>query len=1171
MKKWMKIAGLLLLTFPVAVQAGDYTYTTNSGKITITKYTGSGGVITIPSTTNSLPVTILGTNSFSACTNLSGVMIGTNITSIGSYAFQNCTSLTGVCFKGNAPSLGSNVFSGATNTTVYRASGATGWPVVPTAWGGRPTALWNPVYLLTVNCGVGGGLYTNQQQVTITANIPPVGDAFDRWGGATQYVASITSSATTVTMPAQDVTLTSMYGPLVSNVKAAQRPGTQLMDITYDVSSAETNTVPVALSVKDGPTVVSVTSVTGDVGAGVETGTSKSIVWNMGVDWKGKVSSGVVFIVTSSVPAGGDPMADGWVVVNDRWVKNTYANGNVTMSDKNTGNMWLYNAKLPGKTNWNAAWSYCTNLTYAGYSDWCLPSTTALKAQYSEKQCFIIGDMYTSGGYYSGPDYWSSSYDTYYAWFMDMWNNRMELRTKTSDCYVWPMRDGHIVIIGTALGSTATADLDTRSYTLTVISELGTPTPPVRKNIYAWHASITCSVQIAVSGRTNSTCSGWTGTGDVPSFGEGNSTGSILLTNLNSSITWLWPVKAISDLWVSNVTATQRPGTKLVDISCGVFSTKTNSVEVSLAVLNGAELINASTVFGAVGSGITTGAVKTIVWNAGADWNGNVSNLTFRILGQDAQGAGVATPAGRVRISAGQNTGTDPDSGAYSIAVTNAFFMDACEISKAQWDTVFNWALTNGYSFANAGSAMATNHPVQAISWYDVAKWCNARSAMEDFVLCYNTNDWSCDVTVDGYRLPTSAEWQYAARGGLSGKRFPWGDTITHSNDNYYSDASYGYDVSTTRGFHPVYGAGTATEGTGTANGYGIYAMAGNVMEWCQDGSGSIRIVAGGSWDQYASEARCSYSSLAVPATSSDYNIGFRTVQRASSSTSADSGSAVPVDARDYQLIVSSEHGTPVPNKGTNLYAWRATVTGSVNSAVTSGLTNWTSAGWGGAGSVPAAGFYTNTGGITLTGLVSSIVWNWNTNYWLEVIKSGSGSVNQTNGWCPADTNLSLTVSPSNGWLFMGWSGDASGDYTATSIIVPIVRPVSITATFSDDADGDGLLNTNETALGTNPRSKDSDSDGMDDPNELVAGTSPTNSASVLAVQLSTDVSANQVSWYGVSGRCYRLEYTDDLANGWMPKGTVSSGANAQILKLDITSGGKRFYRIRVSTSPAGF
>ena len=723
---------------------------------------------------------------------------------------------------------------------------------------------------------------------------------------------------------------------------------------------------------------------------------------------------------------------------------------------------------------------------------------------------------------------------------------------------------------------TVTAPVDSRNYNLTVISAHGSPVPNIGTNLYAWASTITCSVQSTISGFTNSFCAGWTGTGSIPASGTTNTTGAIVLTNLNSTITWLWPIKTVNDLLAQNITAAQRPGTKLVDISYDLQSTKTNRADVFLAVLSGTSAVTASSVSGAVGSGVATGTAKTVVWNAGADWNGNFDNLTFRILGQDAQGASVTTPPGRVRIPAGQNTGTDPDFGAYSLTVSNSFFMDAGEVTKAQWASVYNWALTNGYSFDNAGGAITSNHPVQTVSWYDAVKWCNARSQMEGFTRCYTVTggvyktgqktNAVCSLTANGYRLPTLTEWQYAARGGLSGKRFPWGDTITHSNDVYYSSASYAYDESATRGFHPLFGAGTAPAGSGTTNGYGLTEMSGNVMEWCNDLSGANRVLAGGSWDQYASEARCAYTSQLHPA-NADVNIGFRTVQRASSSASAETGSAVPVDTRDYQLIVSSERGTPVPSIGTNIYAWRAPVTCSVNSTVISGLTNWTSVGWSGSGSVPVSGSSTNTGNFTLTSLVSSIVWNWNTNYWMELIKSGSGSVNRTNGWFRAGTNLSLIVSPSNGWLFMGWSGDISRDYTATNIIIPMVRPVSVTATFSDDADGDGLLNTNETALGTNPRRRDSDDDGMNDAQELIAGTFPTNAASVLDIQFNPTGSANELTWYGVSGRSYQLEYTDVLASNWIPKGTVITGANAPITRLDINPTAGRFYRIRVSVS----
>jgi hypothetical protein len=94
-----------------------YNYTTNNGSVNITGYTGSGDVMTIPSTIIGLPVTSIGTNSFNNCTNLTNVTIPNSVTSIGDYAFSHCTSLTNVIIGNNVTSIGDYAFSYCTSLT----------------------------------------------------------------------------------------------------------------------------------------------------------------------------------------------------------------------------------------------------------------------------------------------------------------------------------------------------------------------------------------------------------------------------------------------------------------------------------------------------------------------------------------------------------------------------------------------------------------------------------------------------------------------------------------------------------------------------------------------------------------------------------------------------------------------------------------------------------------------------------------------------------------------------------------------------------------------------------------------------------------------------------------------------------------------------------------------
>jgi sulfatase modifying factor 1 len=162
-------------------------------------------------------------------------------------------------------------------------------------------------------------------------------------------------------------------------------------------------------------------------------------------------------------------------------------------------------------------------------------------------------------------------------------------------------------------------------------------------------------------------------------------------------------------------------------------------------------------------------------------------------------------------------------------------------------------------------------------SWYGAALYSNYLSTLDGRTPCYDETTFDCDFTADGFRLPTEAEWEYASRGGEHSPyyQYPWGsNTITST------DANYDYNT-----------APTADVGSYAANGYGLYDMAGNVYEWCNDRYGAYssspsinptgpvtglyRVLRGGSWLNAAVDLRCAYRTYNRPTLISTL-LGFR-------------------------------------------------------------------------------------------------------------------------------------------------------------------------------------------------------------------------------------------------------------------------------------------------------
>lgn len=200
----------------------------------------------------------------------------------------------------------------------------------------------------------------------------------------------------------------------------------------------------------------------------------------------------------------------------------------------------------------------------------------------------------------------------------------------------------------------------------------------------------------------------------------------------------------------------------------------------------------------------------------------------------------------------------------------NSFALSVFEVTQVQFETIMEY---------NPSYNKGAHKPVEQVSWYDAVRFCNRLSLLDGLVPAYRIDSVEGYILIPGskgYRLPTEAEWEYAARAGTTTDTYA-GDMKTHEGRDSMLDTIAWYLIDPSTRY-------TKDVGQKEANQYGFKDILGNVWEWTDSWYNSydtpsqeqqLKVLRGGAMDAYAYANRSSYRYRLHPSYTS-YNIGFR-------------------------------------------------------------------------------------------------------------------------------------------------------------------------------------------------------------------------------------------------------------------------------------------------------
>ena len=421
--------------------------------------------------------------------------------------------------------------------------------------------------------------------------------------------------------------------------------------------------------------------------------------------------------------------------------------------------------------------------------------------------------------------------------------------------------------------------MDSRDYSLAVHTDRGVTTPTAGTNIYAWRSSVTCSVPSYIETGVNWRPTGWSGTGSIPALGTTNTTGLVVLSNLESTITWNWD----TSFSIVNIGAAQRPGTKYVDVTYDIVSDVSNGAPISLAIAHGGSPVPTNGITGAYGANILPGNGKSIAWNAGTNWNGNIAELTFYV-----------SHSVQTQFVAFDNVTVDTRDLSLTVASERGSPSPPVgTISNYIWGTTVT-------------CSVAHTVIVSGVKWRNVG-W----TGMGSIPVSGNTNT-TGPVMMSNLNSSITWNWETSfSITNLSASQRP-GTKLVDITYDIVSDVTNGVPIAL---FIEHEGSPVPTNGVTGSYGANILPGASKSIVWN----------AGNNWNG---------------------NTGDLTFYvRHSSQTQLVASGVFPVDTRTYSLAVSSFRGSPSPAVGTNSYSWHATITASVRNVAGYTMTGWSGTG----------------------------------------------------------------------------------------------------------------------------------------------------------------------------------------------------------------------------------